>query len=94
MNQIDHKRRRLIRLITKYLSQSNIIMKPELTQHKQSLDEGSKLRLKHFNQLVPLLVWDIKMDPKEVRAYFSCLVGRDNPTHITTEIQTLDEFFI
>ena len=92
MNQIDHKRRRLIRLITKYLSQSNIIMKPELTQHKQSLDEGSKLRLKHFNQLVPLLVWDMKMDPKEVRAYFSCLVCH-NPTHSTSETQTLDEFF-
>ena len=93
MNQIDHKRRRLIRLITKYLSQSNIIMKPELTQHKQSLDEGSNLKPEHFSQLVPLLVWDMRMDPKEVRTYFSCLVGQ-NSTHSTTEIQTLDEFFI
>ena len=92
MNQIDHTRRRLIKLITKYLSQSNIIMKPELTQHKQSLDEGSKLKLKHFNQLVPLLVWDMKMDHQQVRDYFSCLVGQ-NPTHSTTETQTLDEFF-
>ena len=92
INQIDHKRRRLIRLITKYLSQSNIIMKPELTQHKQLLDEGSKLRLKHFNQLVPLLVWDMKMDPKEVRDYFSCLVG--GPIQSTKGSQTLDEFFI
>ena len=93
MNQIDHKRRRLIRLITKYLSQSNIIIKPELTQHKQSLDEGSKLKLKHFNQLVPLLVWDMKMDHQQVRDYFSCLVGQSS-THSTTETQTLDEFFI
>ena len=93
MNQIDHKRRRLIRLITKYLSQSNIIIKPELTQHKQSLDEGSNLKPEHFSQLVPLLLWDMKMDPKEVSAYYSCLVSH-NPTYSTTEIQTLDEFFI
>ena len=93
MNQIDHKRRRLIRLITKYLSQSNIIIKPELIQHKQSLDDGSNLKPEHFSQLVPLLVWDMKMDPKEVSAYYSCLVSH-NPTYSTTEIQTLDEFFI
>ena len=93
MNQIDHKRRRLIRLITKYLSQSNIIIKPELTQHKQSLDEGSNLKPEHFSQLVPLLVWDMKMDSQEVSAYYSCLVGQSS-THSTTETQTLDEFFV
>jgi len=93
MNQIDHKRRRLIRLITKYLSQSNIIIKPELTQHKQSLDEGSNLKPEHFSKLIPLLVLDMKMDPKEVSAYYQCLVGH-NLTYSTTETQTLDEFFI
>ena len=92
MNQMDHKRMRMIGLIKKYLSQPNIAIKRHLTEHKRLLEEGDKLKQKHLNQLVPLLVWDMKMNHQQVIDYFSCLVG--GPTQSTTETQTLDEFFI
>jgi hypothetical protein len=93
MNQIDPKRRQLIRLIKKYLCQNQIIIKRQLTDHKRSLEDGSKLKPKHLSQMVPLLVWDMKMNHQQVTDYFSCLVS-GNPAQSTKEIQTLDEFLI
>jgi hypothetical protein len=92
MNQIGHKRMKLIGLINKYLSQSHIIIKRQLTDHKQSLEDGNELKPQHLSQMVPLLVWDMKMNHQQVTDYFSCLVSGGS-VKSTKDPQTLDKFF-
>jgi hypothetical protein len=92
MRSMEHKRQRLISLIRKYLSQSNIQMKFALQRYETKLLKGKCLTVKELDSMLPLLVWNMKMSRDEVRHYYADLLKTHEMNQETTS--TLDEFFI
>lgn len=92
MNLKESKRQRLLSLINRYLSQSNIKMKYVLRKYQTKLINGKSLTEKELDSIVPLLEWNMGMNQKQVKEYF-CEVTR----HIKEKPEvtnTLEEFFV
>jgi len=92
MNSINTKRQRLLTLIKKYLSQSNIKMKYPLMRYQTKLINGKSLTEKELDSMIPLLVWNMKMTREQIKDYFS-EITRTQP--VKREVtNTLDQFFV
>ena len=92
MSTKESKRQRLLSLINRYLSQSNIKMKYVLRKYQTKLIDGKSLTEKELDSIVPLLEWNMGMNQKQVKEYF-CGVTR----HIKKKPEvtnTLEEFLV
>ena len=92
MNLKESKRQRLLSLINRYLSQSNIKMKYVLRKYQKKLIDGKSLTEKELDSIVPLLQWNMGMSQRQVKEYF-----REITRHINEEPEvtsTLEEFLI
>ena len=69
------KRKKLLSLINRYLNQENIKMSYVLGKYKDKLENGKRLKESEFENIIPLLKWNMKMTPEELRVYFSEVVG-------------------
>lgn len=73
MKDREHRRLILIKYCKKYLSQSNIIMKPFILNCLERLERKQALKTKDINKLTHLLTYDLKMSKEEVNEYFKPL---------------------
>ena len=70
MTDIEHRRLILIKYCKKYLSQSNILMKPFILNCLERLERKQTLKTKDINKLSQLLTYDLRMSKDEINEYF------------------------
>lgn len=92
MNLKESKRQRLLSLINRYLSQSNIKMKYVLRKYQKKLVQGRSLTDHELQTMIPLLVHNLRMSEEQVRTYFAELTLSEKPQQEQT--RTLEEFFV
>lgn len=70
MTDREHRRLILIKYCKKYLSQSNILMKPFILNCLERLERKQTLKTKDINKLSQLLTYDLRMSKDEINEYF------------------------
>lgn len=73
MKDREHRRLILIKYCKKYLSQSNIIMKPFIRTCLERLERKQTIKKKDINKLSQLLTYDLRMTRDEISDYFEPL---------------------
>lgn len=66
MENREHRRLVLMKYCNKYLSQSNIIMKPFIRTCLNKLERKQTLKKKDINKLSQLLTFDLKMSRDQI----------------------------
>ena len=91
----DSKRLKLINLLDDYIRKPRILMRPVMIYYKNLLMEGRPLKVRYFNQLIPYLRIDMRMNEKYLRNYFSPLIGNSKykSTPKDTNTVSLEDFF-
>jgi hypothetical protein len=74
MTPREHRKRKLISLLDRYLSQQNIKMKYVLRKYRKKLIEDQSLTDQEFSHLIPLLVWNMRMSEDQLTKYFQNLI--------------------
>ena len=90
MTDIEHRRLILIKYCKKYLSQSNILMKPFILTCLERLERKQTLKTKDINKLSQLLTYDLRMSRDEINEYFKPVtekIAKPDSSH------TLKSFF-
>ena len=90
MTDREHRRLILIKYCKKYLSQSNILMKPFILNCLERLERKQTLKTKDINKLSQLLTYDLRMSKDEINEYFKPLtvkIVKNDTSH------TLESFF-
>lgn len=73
MTDREHRRLILIKYCKKYLSQSNILMKPFIRNCLEGLERKKTIKKKDINKLSQLLTYDLRMTKNEINEYFKPL---------------------
>lgn len=88
-----NKQQLLIELITTYINKPRIKMNTAMSYYRTQLIGNKQIKPKHFDQLIPYLRFDMKMNEHQLKSTFGDLIGSGSIPVPPDNNNSLEQFF-